>query len=225
MRRLPEPPPPMLTNIPRHSTADRAPRQPDRMTPQTQPWKSIFGSKKTARTSLREPWINPRGSRSNSSIAASALGSDARTVQAVLFDKTAARNWALGWHQDHTILVEHHADIDGFDPWTIKAGLNQVEPPFAILERMVTTPVHLDPVDTTNAPLRIVPGSHRLGRLREASIEHIVEDRGEPLCLANRGDVCFYATTGAANPPHRRRVLQIDYAVIDLPKPVRWHGL
>lgn len=164
------------------------------------------------------------------SIAASGLGPDARPVRAVLFDKTAARNWALGWHQDRTIVVEQRADVDGFGPWTVKAGLIQVEPPFAILERMVTIRVHLDPVDATNAPLRIVPGSHRLGRLPEASISHVVEERGERLCLANRGDVWLYATpivhaSRAADPPRRRRVFQIDYAVADLPVPLRWHGL
>ncbi|KQM70595.1 phytanoyl-CoA dioxygenase family protein [Sphingomonas sp. Leaf20] len=164
------------------------------------------------------------------SIAASASGPNARAVRAVLFDKTAARNWALGWHQDRTIVVEQRAGVDGFGPWTVKAGLIQVEPPFAILERMVTIRVHLDPVDTTNAPLRIVPGSHRLGRLTEASIKHVVEDRGERECLANRGDVWLYATpivhgSRAADPPRRRRVLQVDYAAVDLPSPLRWRGL
>jgi hypothetical protein len=164
------------------------------------------------------------------SIAASALGPDARAVRAVLFDKTAARNWALGWHQDRTIVVEQRADVDGFGPWTVKAGLLQVEPPFAILERMVTIRLHLDPVDATNAPLRIVPGSHRLGRLPEASIKHVVEERGERPCLANRGDVWLYATpivhgSRAADPPRRRRVLQIDYAAVELPAPLRWRGL
>ena len=164
------------------------------------------------------------------SIAASALGPDAHAVRAVLFDKTAARNWALGWHQDRTIVVEQRADADGFGPWTVKAGLIQVEPPFAILERMVTIRVHIDPIDATNAPLRIVPGSHRLGRLPEASIKHVVEDRGERACLANRGDVWLYATpivhgSRAADPPRRRRVLQVDYAAVDLPEPLRWRGL
>jgi hypothetical protein len=163
-------------------------------------------------------------------IAASVLGPEASAVRAVLFDKTAARNWALGWHQDRTIVVEQRADIEGFGPWTVKAGLIQVEPPFAILERIVTIRVHLDPVDATNAPLRIVPGSHRLGRLPEASIKHLVEDRGERECLANRGDVWLYATpiihgSRVADPPRRRRVLQIDYAAVDLPPPLRWRGL
>jgi hypothetical protein len=38
-------------------------------------------------------------------IAAARLGPGARAVGARLFDKSPARNWALGWHQDRTIPV------------------------------------------------------------------------------------------------------------------------
>ena len=62
-------------------------------------------------------------------------------------------------------MVNERMDTDGYGPWTVKSGLIQVEPPLEILERMVTLRVHLDAVDERNAPLRIVPGSHRLGRL------------------------------------------------------------
>src|SRR5262245_40696941 len=36
-------------------------------------------------------------------LAARVLGAAARPVRAILFDKTAARNWALGWHQDRVV--------------------------------------------------------------------------------------------------------------------------
>lgn len=163
-------------------------------------------------------------------IAATVLGPEARPVRAILFDKTAERNWALGWHQDRTIVVKERLDADGFGPWTIKTGLIQVEPPFEILERMVTLRVHLDAVDANNAPLRIVPGSHRLGRLPEAEIMPAVTTFGERLCLAERGDVWLYATpivhaSLAANPPRRRRVLQVDYSADAAPGPLAWRGV
>ena len=163
-------------------------------------------------------------------IAAAELGPDARPVRAILFDKTAARNWALGWHQDRTIVVKERIDADGFGPWTVKAGLIQVEPPFEILERMITVRVHLDVVDGSNAPLRIVPGSHRLGRLPEAEIEKVVATVGERLCLAERGDIWLYATpivhaSLAADPPRRRRVLQVDYSADAAPGTLAWRGV
>ena len=163
-------------------------------------------------------------------IAASVLGDQARPVRAILFDKTAERNWALGWHQDRTIVVEERLETDGFGPWTVKSGLIQVEPPFEILERMVTLRVHLDAVDERNAPLRIVPGSHKLGRLPEGEIERVVANFGERLCLAERGDVWLYATSIvhaslAADPPRRRRVLQVDFSADATPGSLAWRGL
>ena len=163
-------------------------------------------------------------------IAAAMLGTKSHPVRAILFDKTAERNWALGWHQDRTIAVKERAHTDGFGPWTVKSGLIQVEPPFEILERMVTVRVHLDAADKSNAPLRIVPGSHKLGRLPEAEIERAVAALGERLCLAERGDIWLYATpivhaSLAADPPRRRRVLQVDYSADAAPGPLAWRGL
>jgi hypothetical protein len=99
-------------------------------------------------------------------IAATAIGPGALPVRAILFDKTAGRNWALAWHQDRTIVVRERIDAPGFGPWTVKSGLIQVEPPFEILKRMVTVRVHLDQVDASNAPLRIVPGSDACPRAK-----------------------------------------------------------
>ena len=159
-------------------------------------------------------------------IAAAALGADARAVRAILFNKTAQTNWSLGWHQDRTIVVERRAPVDEFGPWSIKSGLVQVEPPFAVLERMVTLRIHLDPVDDTNAPLRIAPGSHQMGRIAEADIASVVARTGERVCLAERGDIWLYATpilhaSRAADPPRRRRVLEVDYSPDDLPAILR----
>lgn len=177
---------------------------------------------------LMRPFIDAAGPIG--AIAVAALGSQTRPVRAILFDKTGERNWALGWHQDRTIVVEERIDTSGFGPWTVKSGLIQVEPPFEILKRMVTLRVHLDPVDRSNAPLRIVPGSHKLGRLSEAEIERMVTTSEEQFCLAERGDIWLYATpivhaSLAANPPRRRRVLQIDYSAESAPGPLTWRGV
>ena len=80
-------------------------------------------------------------------LAAAILGSGCRPVRAILFDKTAGTNWALGWHQDRTIAVCQRLEIPGVGPWTVKQGL-----------------LHVEPVPEDNAPLLIAPGSHLLGR-------------------------------------------------------------
>lgn len=163
-------------------------------------------------------------------IAAGAIGSRCRPVRAILFDKTADANWALGWHQDRTICVERRIAVDGYGPWTVKQGLYHVAPPFDLLSRMVTLRVHLDDVPEDNAPLLIVPGSHKLGRLPEARLADVVRRHGQHICLAAAGDIWLYATpiihgSKAASRPARRRVLQVDYSADDLPGGLAWLGV
>lgn len=91
------------------------------------------------------------------------LGPKARPVRAILFDKSAANNWPLGWHQDRTICVKARADVPGYGPFTTKHGLTHVAPPADLLSRMITLRAHLDPCDATNAPLKVALGSHTAG--------------------------------------------------------------
>jgi ectoine hydroxylase-related dioxygenase (phytanoyl-CoA dioxygenase family) len=95
---------------------------------------------------------------------------------------------------------------------------------------MVTLRVHLDPVPATNAPLLIAPGSHRLGLIPETYTPHVVRQCGTFACLADAGDIWIYATpilhaSEAALKPARRRVLQVDYAIGELPGGLKWLGV
>lgn len=160
-------------------------------------------------------------------LAARHLGSSARPVRTLLFNKTAAQNWSLPWHQDRTIAVRRRIDTSGFANWTVKAGIQHVEPPMALLERMLTIRVHLDPVGPDNAPLLISPGTHRLGRIPEPEIAPVVARHGAHPCLAARGDAWAYVTPILhASEPARtlanRRVLHIDYSADTLPNGLEW---
>jgi len=94
-------------------------------------------------------WTGPDGVLGR--IAAATLGTGSRPVRAILFDKTAGRNWSLAWHQDRTIAVRERIETPGFGPWTIKAGVPHVAPPMALLAGMLTMRVHLDDVSEDNA--------------------------------------------------------------------------
>jgi hypothetical protein len=164
------------------------------------------------------------------SLAADVLGAFARPVRAVMFDKSASSNWAVGWHQDRTIAVRVRREVARFGPWSIKAGVHHVEPPFDILEGMITLRVHLDDCNADNAPLLIAPGSHRIGRIASADAARIAAGLGSYACKAAAGDVWAYATpilhsSCRAQRPSRRRVLQVDYAADDLPGGLEWLGL
>lgn len=163
-------------------------------------------------------------------LAAHYLGARSHPVRALLFDKSEASNWSLGWHQDRTIAVVERREVEGFGPWTLKAGLTHVEPPAALQAAMITVRVHLDPVDAANAPLLVAPGSHRLGRIPQAETAAVIQRCGTATCLAEAGDIWVYATpilhaSQSATRPRRRRVLHIDYAAEDLPGGLQWLGI
>jgi hypothetical protein len=163
-------------------------------------------------------------------IAAAALGPDARAVRAVMFDKSPQANWSVAWHQDRTIAVAERREVPGFGPWSSKSGAVHVEPPFDILDAMVTLRAHLDDCDADNAPLLIAPGSNRLGRVRAAAAAEVARKFAPISCLAGAGDVWLYATpiihaSERARTPRRRRVLQVDYANFALPGGLEWIGI
>lgn len=163
-------------------------------------------------------------------LASAAAGHSAFPVRAVLFDKGSDNNWGLGWHQDRTIVVAARVETEGFGPWSMKAGLQHVAPPFEVLEAMITMRIHLDPVDKDNAPLLVLPTSHRMGQLSEADVKIVADQTPSSACLAERGDIWVYSTpivhaSKPANRPSRRRVLQVDFAYQSLPGGLEWLGL
>ncbi|MEO8547654.1 MAG: phytanoyl-CoA dioxygenase family protein [Sphingomicrobium sp.] len=173
-------------------------------------------------------WVG--GTSAIGQLARSLLGTAARPVRAILFDKNRDTNWALDWHQDRTIAVRARAETQGFGNWTVKAGTPHVEPPFAVLERMITARIHLDDVGEDNGPLLIAPGSHQLGRQEESEIGAAVARRGAIACLASAGEVWVYKTaivhsSKASRYPKTRRVLHIDFAADDLPGSLEWAGI
>jgi hypothetical protein len=158
------------------------------------------------------------------------LGANARPVRAILFDKNVETNWSLDWHQDRTIAVAKRKEVSGFKNWTIKQGIQHVEPPFELLADMVTLRIHLDDVGPDNAPLRIAPGSHKFGRLVEDDYASAIVQCGEAECLAKSGDIWSYSTpilhaSKSAVRPQRRRVLQVDYSASSLPAELQWAGI
>ena len=159
------------------------------------------------------------------------IGPKARAVRAIAFDKTgdveARRNWSLGWHQDRTICVQDHHEMPGYERWTRKHGITHVEPPFCVIETMLTARFHLDRVDHSNAPLKIAAGSHQHGLIAESEIDALVERSSIYACLAERSDVWLYATpilhaSEASLSSASRRVLQVDFHGSDLPAPLAW---
>jgi ectoine hydroxylase-related dioxygenase (phytanoyl-CoA dioxygenase family) len=157
-------------------------------------------------------------------------GRQLKPVRAILFDKSPDNNWALGWHQDRTIVVKNRIEMAGYGPWTIKAGLQHVAPPFPVMERMVTVRIHLDDVPECNAPLLVALGSHSKGLIAEQNVADVVSFSTILRCLAVRGDVWLYSTpilhaSERSRSLGQRRVLQVDYSDVNLPGDLEWLGI
>ncbi len=85
------------------------------------------------------------------------LGSHAFVARGILFDKTPDANWKVHWHQDLTIAVQDRIEAVGFGPWTIKDGVQHVQPPTEVLEGMLAVRIHLDDCGEDNGPLKVNP--------------------------------------------------------------------
>jgi len=151
-----------------------------------------------------------------------------RPVRAIYFDKSPDANWLVAWHQDLTIAVTHQAELPGFGPWSQKDGIIHVQPPASYLEQMVTVRLHLDHADESNGALKVIPGSHRHGRLTPDQIEWHRTNQTEHLCQANRGDILLMRplilhASARSTVTHHRRILHIEYAGCDLPPELQWN--
>ena len=151
-----------------------------------------------------------------------------RPVRAIYFDKSADANWLVAWHQDLTLAVRERVDVPGFGPWSVKAGVPHVQAPVELLEQMLAARIHLDDCDETNGALRVLRGTHRLGRLSSERIQQLRKEHKDVVCHASAGDVMLMRplllhASGKSKGMGHRRVLHIEYAGFELPDGLRWH--
>lgn len=155
------------------------------------------------------------------------LGDSYLVVRGILFDKVPGANWKVPWHQDVTIAVQSRVEAEGFGPWSTKAGVLHVQPPASVLEKMISVRFHLDPCTANNGALRVVPGSHTLGRIPEEAIPEVRERFGDEICELSRGGallmrpLLLHASSPSLSPDHRR-VIHLDFASATLPAGLRW---
>lgn len=155
------------------------------------------------------------------------LGPNARVVRGIYFDKHKDANWKVAWHQDLTIAVRERIDLDGYGPWSLKAGIHHVQPPVSVLENILTLRIHLDHTDESNGALRVLPSTHNHDRLDPTQISHLKQHQHPINCSVPRGGallmrpLLLHSSTTAVNPAHRR-VLHFEYSSIDLPAGLRW---
>lgn len=149
-----------------------------------------------------------------------------RPVRAVFFDKNPAHNWKVPWHQDLTIAVAARVDTPGYQAWSVKDDVPHVQPPAALLARMVTVRLHLDDCKDDNGPLRVIPGSHLHGRLDTYAVAKWSQAT-EAICRMRAGGagvmrpLVLHASSPAVASSHRR-VIHVEFSPDELTPGLAW---
>ena len=155
------------------------------------------------------------------------LGERALLVRGLLFNKSSNANWGIFWHQDLSIAVQRRESMPGFGPWSIKAGVQHVQPPPEVLNRMLTLRLHLDDCPAENGALCVLPGSHRGQRLSQVEAEQAQKTHPSFTCAVRAGGVVVMRPL-ILHSSHRstinsqRRVVHLEFADGPLPEPLRW---
>jgi len=155
------------------------------------------------------------------------LGPAVRPTKLTVFEKAARSNWKVPFHQDLTISVSHRCDLPGYGPWSVKDGIQHVQPPLAVLQRVIAVRLHLDETPAGNGALRVLPGTHKLGRISRDRIASLRRQIPEAACPLPAGGamlmspLLLHASSPAATPSHRR-VLHFEYSDAALPDDLHW---
>jgi ectoine hydroxylase-related dioxygenase (phytanoyl-CoA dioxygenase family) len=136
------------------------------------------------------------------------------TLRAVAFRKTVEANWFVPAHQDRSIPIAGDTPPAGFSRATRKDGW-QAEAPVTVLESMINIRVFIDDARADDGPLEVVPGTHRTGRLDQATIAASLPQENWSLLTGNAGDAVLLSPllvhrSRRAASPNGRRVLQIE---------------
>ena len=132
------------------------------------------------------------------------------SVQCTFFDKTEEKNWLVALHQDLSIPVKERVEDPRFGVWSVKEGQHFVQAPVELLEQLLAVRIHVDDCGVESGPLKVVPGSHQLGRLDEATARRFRDTVGEIVCAVASGGalmlrpLLLHASSKAASPRHRR---------------------
>lgn len=160
-------------------------------------------------------------------LACAVAGPEAHPTKLTIFDKTATANWRVPWHQDLTIAVAERREVEGFGPWSVKDHVAHVEPPVDVLAGILAIRLHLDDAPATNGALRVLPGTHRLGRLSDGEVVSLRKGVPEAVCAAAAGDALLMRplllhASSSSSSPLRRRVLHYELSAATLPGGLRW---
>ena len=184
-----------------------------------------------SRCLLSEPWCQALAlSLQGHGVLAALLPAGHVAVQCSYFEKSTTRNWLVPVHQDLSIPVAERVDAPALSGWSEKEGELFVQAPIALLEQLVALRLHLDVCGDNDGPLRVVPGTHTLGRLDAEAAERARKGGTEVACTMAQGGVLalrplLLHASSKSTGTSRRRVLHFVYGPGQPGTGLRWrHG-
>lgn len=181
-----------------------------------------------SRSLLDFPWCTKlaQAIRQHPAIVA-LLPCDAVAVQCTYFEKSQDQNWLVPIHQDLSIPVKKKVDDPTLTGWSEKQGSVFVQPPDVVLQELVAVRLHVDECGEDDGPLRVVPGSHRKGRLSNEDAIKVRDNLGEVVCIVEKGGALLMRplvlhASSKATGHSRRRVLHFVFGPSVLPLGLRW---
>ena len=156
-----------------------------------------------------------------------ALPENGVAVQCTLFNKSKEANWLVPLHQDLSIPVAERVNSEHCSGWSEKEGELFVQPPVRVLEQLLAIRLHLDDCDEQNGALRVVPGSHRLGRLNSSEGHQERDQRGTVVVSVPSGGAMLMRplllhASSKVSVERPRRVLHFVFGPERLPAGLRW---
>lgn len=138
-------------------------------------------------------------------------------IQCTFFRKTADCNWKVPYHQDLSVPVAERIAHPALSGWSTKEDGCYVQPPAGVLSRSLAVRLHLDPCGEAEGPLRVIPGSHRAGRIDADAVSAHRAGCAEVACTADIGDLLLMRplllhASSKATTPAGRRVLHFLFA-------------
>lgn len=188
-------------------------------------------SRAGTRNLLEHEWCRSlAASIRNHALLADCLQPTMVAVQCTYFDKSPLRNWRVAFHQDLAVPTSkrsHHPELGACSE---KEGQLFVQAPASLLAQLLAVRVHIDPATASNGPLRMIPGSHSLGRLNPGQIQQARATTHEVVCTAQSGDVLLMRplilhASSKGTVPDRRRVLHFLFAPPNPGYEIRWRNV
>ena len=171
-----------------------------------------------ARHLLRVPEVRAMAAHPGlSQLAAAFVGPAAFPFRATLFDKSAASNWLVAWHQDTALPLRERLDVASWGPWSVKGGVLHAMAPARALATVIALRVHLDDSTPTNGALRVLPGTHSSGVLSHDDILEVAARIRAVECVCSAGGVVamralIIPASSKTRDAQARRVLHLEYA-------------